>query len=442
MASIRARTETGHLVIDFRYRGKRCREQTLLIDTPENRKRLERLVDRMERAMLQGTFVYEEFFPGSPLASIDRIPAPEHLLSSSATTSESQPVSRDAGCAIPCFAKFANLWFEESKPRWRKRNEKANRDLIANIFNPHLGEKSLHEITRADLLGFRAVLCKRPGRGGQLISGKRVNKIMSILASILNEGCDRYGITSPSRGVKPLKQKRSEVLPFSLTEVNALITRVRDDYRAYLVVRLLTGLRTGEVNGLQWSDIDLEEGQIHIERTYSRDGDGDTKTELSRRTIPMVPAVHEALVSHQTSKLENCPWVFHSAQGNPIDANNFANRIWYPLLRFLGFKKRPPYQMRHTAATLMLAAGENPEWVAQILGHSTTEMLFRVYSRFVPNLTRNDGGAYAGLLNSKLTSPKASSDGNGHIELAGMSLTQKRALLQHLASELDMEKSR
>jgi integrase len=58
--------------------------------------------------------------------------------------------------------------------------------------------------------------------------------------------------------------------------------------------------------------------------------------------------------------------------------------------------------MRHTAATLMLAAGENPEWVASILGHSTTEMLFRVYSRFVPNLTRNDGMAFAGLMHARL----------------------------------------
>jgi integrase len=63
--------------------------------------------------------------------------------------------------------------------------------------------------------------------------------------------------------------------------------------------------------------------------------------------------------------------------------------------------------MRHTAATLMLASGENPEWVAMVLGHTTTEMLFRVYSRFVPNLTRQDGRAFAGLINSHSAEPKA-----------------------------------
>jgi integrase len=56
------------------------------------------------------------------------------------------------------------------------------------------------------------------------------------------------------------------------------------------------------------------------------------------------------------------------------------------------------YQTRHTAATLWLAAGENPEWIARQMGHNTTEMLFRVYSRFVPNLTRKDGSAFEALL--------------------------------------------
>jgi integrase len=188
-------------------------------------------------------------------------------------------------------------------------------------------------------------------------------------------------------------------MPFSMPEVEQLIARIRQDYRPYLTVRLLTGLRTGEVDGLQWQDIDFEAGLIHVERTHSRNGDGGTKNEGSRRTVPMVPQVRAALEQQRKAAHATCPWVFHSLHGNPIDAVNFANRVWYPLLRNLGLRKRPPYQMRHTAATLMLAAGENPEWVASILGHSTTEMLFRVYSRFVPNLTRSDGLAFAGLVN-------------------------------------------
>lgn len=75
-----------------------------------------------------------------------------------------------------------------------------------------------------------------------------------------------------------------------------------------------------------------------------------------------------------------------------------TKRVWYPLLAYLGLEKRRPYQTRHTAATLWLASGEAPEWIARQMGHTSTEMLFRVYSRYVPNLTRQDGSAFERLL--------------------------------------------
>jgi len=106
-------------------------------------------------------------------------------------------------------------------------------------------------------------------------------------------------------------------------------------------------------------------------------------------------------------------------------------------LRHLGLKQRPPYQMRHTAATLMLASGENPEWVARMLGHSTTEMLFRIYSRFVPNLTRNDGRAYAQLLatHSAAKSPSAErTESPNTSDLSTLSRAQLEAMVRALGS--------
>ena len=94
-------------------------------------------------------------------------------------------------------------------------------------------------------------------------------------------------------------------------------------------------------------------------------------------------------------------YVFCMRSGNPFINRNVTSRIWYPTLRHLGLRPRRPYQTRHTAATLWLASGENPEWIARQMGHSSTEMLFRVYSRFVPNLTRQDGSAFEELLRAK-----------------------------------------
>lgn len=439
MASIRSRKDSGLLLIDFRYQGERCREQTLLPDTGANRARLEKLAARIDRALRGGTFCYEDFFPGSP-----RLKKSQHSPIESEAGERRSSVgdkSQDAPDLLPLYSEFAELWFIESEPRWRKHHAQTMRETLDRIHLPFLAGKRVGELGRADLLSIRAELAKRPGRAGQRLSGKSINKRMTQLKAIVNEACDRYGLPSPARGIKSLKQKRSEVQPFTLSEVDLLVAKVRWDYQPYLVVRCLTGLRTGEVHGLQWCDIDFEAGTLRVERTVSRNGDGETKTDNSRRQIPLIPRVLEALREQYRRRQEGCAWVFHSDRGNPIDAVNFTNRVWYPLLRNLALNKRPPYQMRHTAATLMLASGENPEWVAQILGHSTTEMLFRVYSRFVPNLTRDDGRAFSKLLSGNAGATVASStDTSGLLE--GMSMEQKKSLLADLTLELNQKEKR
>jgi integrase len=83
-------------------------------------------------------------------------------------------------------------------------------------------------------------------------------------------------------------------------------------------------------------------------------------------------------------------------EGRPIDLNTLRRRIWYPALKRGGIRARRLYQTRHTFATLMLATGENPEWIAKQLGHTSTQMLFQRYTKFIPNVTRRDGIAFLG----------------------------------------------
>ena len=130
-----------------------------------------------------------------------------------------------------------------------------------------------------------------------------------------------------------------------------------------------------------------------------------TKTDGSQREVDMSQPVYEALKAQKASTGDISEYVFCNAEGEPIDLDNFTNRVWYPLLRHLGLEKRRPYQTRHTAATLWLAAGENPEWVARQLGHVNTIMLFKVYSRFIPNLTRQDGSAFDRIITGAMTQP-------------------------------------
>lgn len=92
--------------------------------------------------------------------------------------------------------------------------------------------------------------------------------------------------------------------------------------------------------------------------------------------------------------------VFTNAQKRRLNYAVVARSVWYPALERAGLQRRNPHQTRHTFATLLLAAGESPEWIANQMVHTTTTVLFRVYSRYVPNLTRRDGSAFAAFLNA------------------------------------------
>ena len=201
------------------------------------------------------------------------------------------------------------------------------------------------------------------------------------------------------KGVKTLKAEATDVEPFTLEEVKAIIKHTRDDFKDYYLIRFFTGLRTGEIDGLKWQYVDFPKRQILVRETVVQGKLTTTKTPESRREIDMSEPVFKAFQRLQAASTNN-EFVFTNRAGNPLEHRNVTQRIWYPLLKELSIKARRPYQTRHTSATLWLASGESPEWIARQMGHTTTRMLFTVYSRYVPNLTRQDGSAIDKLLSA------------------------------------------
>lgn len=396
MGKVRARSDSGKLFLDFYYQGERCRELTALSDTPGNRNKVQKLLERIEKEIDKGRFDYAATFPGSPRA----------LQFSGLGGSSGTPVSRGpAGLRssdsdrTPRFSEFAETWVREMEPEWRSSYQETVILTINAYLLPAFGNTRVGSIGRADLLAFRAQLAQKRRPNGKTLSNARINKIMGFARQILNEAADRFNFTRPFQGIKSLRLRKPDIQPFTLQEVNLLLDRVRPDYRQYLEVRFYTGMRSGEINGLRWKYVDFENNLILIRETLVKGKIQEgAKTYDSCRDIPMLPAVREALLRQRAQVPEGVEWVFCSQRGNPILTRNFTDRVWKPLLRLLKLDYRRPYQTRHTAATLMLQAGEAPEWIAQVLGHSNTQMLFSTYSRFVPNMTRQDGSAMNRLL--------------------------------------------
>jgi integrase len=395
MGSIRRHESKGTLFMDFRFAGQRLREYTSLADTPTNRKRLLKALDRIEADIALGAFDYQKTF-GKPLpVKSDEAGAEEEQVGSEALAPKP---------ATPVFKDFAETWFKEAEVSWRRSYSITQRGALDKYLIPFFGEKEVGQITKADTLAFRASLAKVPVRkSSKTLSNRRVNSVMKPLRQILNEAADRFEFTSAFRNIKPLKVKRSDVMPFTLDEVQRILTTARADYRNYFTVRFFTGMRTGEVHGLKWKYIDFERRLILVRESIVLNEEDDLKTDGSMRDIQMTEMVFEALQSQFRATGSLSEFVFCTRGGKPINNQNFLNRVWAPLLRHLELQHRRAYQMRHTAATLWLASGEAPEWIARQLGHTSTEMLFRVYSRYVPNLTRRDGSAMERLLKQHIS---------------------------------------
>lgn len=388
MGSVRDRN--GILFFDFRYNGIRCREQTLLADTPKNRKKLETFMAQIDQEIKQGAFDYEKYFPNS--MNLAKVAAKAGTLNVDA--SDIQSVCGET----PLFKDFAEEWYEENLIRWKLSHQETIRGILNKHLLPRFGEMEVSHITKGDILKFRSSLAKVQIGKKTGLSPMRINHIMTSIRMILSDAADRYQFITPFRGIKPLKVPKSDIDPFTIEEVQLILNNVREDFRNYYTVRFFTAMRTGEIDGLRWKYIDFNRREILIRETLVRMREEDTKTPGSVREIQMSEPVYNALKAQWEITGKKSAFVFCNRSGSPFDHTNITKRIWYPTLELLGLKRRRPYQTRHTMATLWLASGENPEWIARQMGHSSTTMLFTVYSRFVPNLTRRDGSAFENLL--------------------------------------------
>lgn len=378
MGSIRVRG-AGNLQIDFRYMGTRCREQTALPDSAANRKTLEKLIQKIEAEILLGTFVYSNYFPNSKMVA--RFEKQQQRLLAGNRTER-----------LPTFEEFAVIWMDEMQVSWRDSYRKTMAILVVNRLIPHFGKMEVDHITKADLIQFRATLGKVRRENGEQISAGYINRHLKVVQMILSEAADRYQFTAPKR-LKPLKVQKSDLDPFTLDEVERFLMQVPLQFVDYFIVRFFTGMRTGEIDGLKWRFVDFDRGIILIRETWVGGRAEYTKNDGPQREIVMSQPVRDSL-KRQFDVTGTAEFVFVSPNGTPFNHRNIIRQVWYPTLKTCGLRERGLYQTRHSAAMLWLASGENPEWIASQMDHTTTDMLFRVSSRFVPNLTRQDNSAF------------------------------------------------
>jgi len=169
------------------------------------------------------------------------------------------------------------------------------------------------------------------------------------------------------------------------------------------VLAIYTGLRQGELLGLKWDDVDLEDGSLQVRRTLSITKSGPVftspKTAGSRRSAKLTSKAIAALKSHLERQLGEMDkvgslWspgdadglIFASETGEPLDRRVVTKLKFKPLLKRAGLPEIRFHDLRHTCATLLLTRNVNPKIVSEMLGHASIAITLDTYSHVLPNM--------------------------------------------------------
>ena len=205
---------------------------------------------------------------------------------------------------------------------------------------------------------------------------------------------------NPFYGFKRLPENDpyENLFPFSLDQQNKIIQNLPDHWKPYFDTAFKIGLRQGEQLALISDDIYWGKDLLHIKRAITRDEDGKimigrTKNRYSRRTIRMIPVMRSAL-EEQKKIYDNIQgkFFFSSPTGAMVDTSHLRQRIWKPALKKAGLDYREMKQTRHSFATNALSCGENPLWIARVMGHRDTDMIIRVYGKYIENFNGTQDG--------------------------------------------------
>lgn len=286
-----------------------------------------------------------------------------------------------------------------------------------------LGNMSVDELDDVAITRLITWLLAKPGaKPGTTLSEKRVRNIMTPLRGALDRLAvkgiiqhDPFNLVrpvkkkreiSPNKGIShneeldaplpivngnPTKEHDVNVEPFSSAEVEAILAQISGPFLNLMVFWFWTGLRTGELIALRWSDVDWNSGHIYVRRALSR---GHLKLPKfdKKRWVKLHEPATKALEEQFRFSDAGEGWIFP----NPFTGKMWANESkirsrFKKAVESAGVRYRRPYNCRHTYASVMLSAGENPLYVAEQMGHKDWSMLIKVYGRWIKDVDLQAG---------------------------------------------------
>ncbi|MFW5410734.1 Arm DNA-binding domain-containing protein [Pectobacterium brasiliense] len=394
----------GTLRVWFMYQGKRCRESLAVPDTPKNRKIAGELRTSICFAIKTGTFNYATQFPQSQNLARFSIASP--------------------GISL---GKLSDRWIGLKRMEVSKNTLRGYQSYIDGCIRVIGEEKNVSDITNEDILMIRKELMignqsyshpDRASKAGR--SSRTVNSYMGILSAVLEFAeSNGYIEKSPMKGIKPLRKSKPDPDPLTRDEYQRMIAAFTSEQIKNLwVLAVNTGMRHGEISALSWEDIDTVTWTITICRNIAIKGHFTTpKTEAGNRDIKLTQPAIQALKNqmaytrmgrqhdidvhlreHNKTRRDMCTFVFvpsltarNGSGGNWYSPGSLGD-TWNYALKRAGVRHRRAYESRHTFACWALSAGANPNFIAAQMGHTSAQMVFNVYGKWMKD---NDGNQLA-----------------------------------------------
>jgi integrase len=261
--------------------------------------------------------------------------------------------------------------------------------------------QKLQSITIQQLL---AQLLKKGGEDEQGLSPSTVAHVHSTLSACFSYGV-KHGLlkNNPCQAVTPPRVPKKTPKVWDAEQTKRVLA-VADDihYGIYAQLVLYTGLRVNEALALRWSNVDLDKNIITVvDAIKGREKGkaaiiGAPKTDSGLRSIPFSPALNKILRAHRLKQVKkrlaygalytDRDLVIATNNGNYVRADNLRSRLLVKLVDLTKVPHIPLRNLRHTHATLLLAAGVHPKIVQERLGHSNVAITMDIYSSVLPNI--------------------------------------------------------
>ncbi len=253
--------------------------------------------------------------------------------------------------------------------------------ILEHHLLPRFGDRDLKLITEAMVAKFQSDLAKNG-------SPSRCNTVMQLFRSIFSVAVRRgYCHIDPTKNVPRKQEPKPKVDPLSEDELELVFRALDPHWKPLYICLAYTGARPNELLALRWSDVDWKREELSITKGLVRGKEGLPKTAEAERTIPMLEQTRVALEELRQRKVKHSDdFIFLDKKGAPV--RKHLDKYWKKALKAAGLRHRPSYQLRHTFASLCLQKGMSPGYVAKLLGHSTLEVMYRHYARFINDASK------------------------------------------------------